>query len=102
MTTNSRRSMFLTGAILLQAWLMTSALAIPHDKARYLERQNPSSLAQDILPEAEHGNLDALYKLGVMYAHGIGVNKDIHQALRLLNQAADYGSTDAQLMLGLI
>jgi len=51
--------------------------------------------------EAE-GNVDASYKIGVLYAEGLGVAKDEYEAERYHLKAAKSGNTDAMLDLALL
>jgi TPR repeat protein len=51
---------------------------------------------------ADEGYAGAICRLGICYLTGEGVEKDRTQALRLLNQAADLGRSDAWLALGRI
>lgn len=49
---------------------------------------------------AENGNLNALVKLGELYATGIGVAKDVNKAQELLQRAASQNDFNAMLALG--
>ncbi len=48
---------------------------------------------------AEAGNGQAMYVLGVMYAYGRGVERDLSQAKRWLTQAVEHKITAAQPVL---
>ena len=52
------------------------------------------------LAEAQEGEKDSAYLLGVMYHTGSGVNQDCQQALKWTNEAALQGHTLAQSHLG--
>lgn len=51
---------------------------------------------------ARKGNAHAQYSLGVAYAFGDGVPKDMNQAIELFTQAAKKSDTDAAFNLGVI
>ena len=63
------------------------------------------ALAQDetsvLRTKAEQGDKDAQLKLGVMYAEGEIVSKDIVEAVKWFRKAAEQGDADAQFNLGL-
>ncbi|MBW2476451.1 MAG: sel1 repeat family protein [Deltaproteobacteria bacterium] len=52
------------------------------------------------LAEAQQGEKNSAYLLGVMYHTGSGVNQDCHQALKWTNEAALQGHILAQSHLG--
>ena len=62
------------------------------------------ALAQDetsvLRTKAEQGDKDAQLKLGVMYAEGEIVSKDIVEAVKWFRKAAEQGDADAQFKLG--
>ena len=45
---------------------------------------------------AELGNADAQYKLGVMYYHGDGVEKDLNESIKWFKKAAEQGDVVAK------
>lgn len=49
---------------------------------------------------AEAGDAEAQFKLGALYANGVGVNQDSKTAARWLRKAAKQGSFPAQTLLG--
>ena len=54
------------------------------------------------IKEADQGNADAQYILGLFYDKGYGVNKDIVKAGKLYYKAAEQGHVRAQEKLGYI
>jgi len=48
---------------------------------------------------AKQGNAQAQYYLGKMYAHGVGINKNLDVAIDWLNKAASVGVLEAELEL---
>ncbi len=52
--------------------------------------------------DAEHGNANAQYNLGVMYSQGLGVTQDHAEAARWYQKAAEQGLADAQYNLGVM
>lgn len=53
-------------------------------------------------PMAEGGDADAQYSLGLMYANGLGVSKDDHEAAYWFRKASDGRIAKAQNNLGLM
>ena len=53
-----------------------------------------------IIHNAERGDVDAQYRLGVMYDFGEGVNQDSEQARHWFEKAAEQGDANAQYFLG--
>jgi len=51
-------------------------------------------------PLAEVGNAEAQYRLGVMYANGKGVAKDVQEAAKWYRLAAAQGHTEALYLIG--
>jgi TPR repeat protein len=54
----------------------------------------------ETLKSARLGVLEAQYELGLMFANGVGVPKNIEQAVHWVRQAAQRGLTAAQYLLG--
>ena len=53
----------------------------------------------DMLKSARIGHRDAQYEVGLMYANGVGVDKDIEQAILWIRQSAEKGLAAAQYLL---
>lgn len=53
-----------------------------------------------LLPEAEHGNTNAQFRIGYLLQNGLGVEKNPKQALVWLRKAAERGDFVAQSHLG--
>lgn len=51
---------------------------------------------------AAQGERDALYQMGVMYERGLGVDRDLNEAVRWFRLAADQRDAQAQLNLGIL
>ena len=54
---------------------------------------------QQYLKDAQKGNAAAQYNLGVCYQKGLGVSKDMHEAVKWYRKAAEQGDVDAQNVL---
>ena len=52
--------------------------------------------------DAERGNANAQYNLGVMYSQGLGVTQDHAEAVKWYRKAAEQGLADAQYNLGVM
>ena len=57
---------------------------------------------EKVIQEAKAGDADAQYRLGVMYAKGIGVSKDRQESLRWYRRAAGQGHAKAREALEFI
>lgn len=64
--------------------------------------EHTKSAAQWYLKAAEHGHIDAMAKLGVMYYAGMGVEEDNVKAFEWLQKAALKNSVHAQYHLGFL
>lgn len=53
-------------------------------------------------PIADEGDIEATWRLGTIFARGLGVDTDYARAVPLLREAARQGNLDAQYELGLI
>jgi hypothetical protein len=53
-------------------------------------------------PMAENGDANAQANLGILYLRGLGVSKDIQQAMQLFQTAAAKGNGQAEFQLGLM
>ena len=54
----------------------------------------------DTLEQADAGDAEAQYSLGMMYAYGEGVPEDSLEAVKWYRKSAEQGNADAQNMLG--
>ena len=68
---------------------------IPHKENTLLHRE-----IERIYQLANSGDIQARYTLGWMYNKGIGLEKDLQQALRWYKSAAQSGHLEAQINLG--
>lgn len=55
-----------------------------------------------VIEKATSGNADAQFDLGVMYAHGDGVEKNLPEAIKWYRKAAEQGDAYAQCNLGIL
>ncbi|WP_410499081.1 transglycosylase SLT domain-containing protein [Chitinibacter sp. S2-10] len=67
-----------------------------------LESSNPWKAAVHYCEQARHGNIEAQYRLGVLYAFGLGVPENRQAAASLFSTAAEQGHRQAQEMLDTI
>lgn len=65
------------------------------------ERREFDAAFENLLPFAERGEADAQFKIGFMYYHGRGVERDIDEGMRWLRLAADQGDAEGQYNLAL-
>jgi TPR repeat protein len=66
------------------------------------EQGDFATALKELMPSAEHGNPEAQFLLGKMYARGQGLPPNPVLALKWFTAAADQGSADGQLQLGLV
>ena len=69
------------------------------EKIAEIQKRFPNPTAQ-LLSEAEQGNADAQYKLGLSYYTGDGSEKDYAMAVKWYRKAAEQGHAEAQRGLG--
>jgi len=91
--------MKLAGAILLVgissfAWADTAA------GIKALDSRDYATAVREFQTGVDRGDADAEFSLGLMYARGLGVEKDIAEAWRLFQLAAAQGNAQAQFRLG--
>ena len=63
--------------------------------------KTPAELLRDTHQKADKGDPIAQFKLGIMYANGVGISKDNAEAVIWFRRAADNGNADAQYTLAL-
>jgi TPR repeat protein len=92
-------------ALLLALTLLSGCETLPKDPRRFdqiLEQILTSTLPQDrakeIMREAESGDAEAQFILGMMYDHGQGVHQDYKEAVKWYAKAAEQGQIDALFM----
>lgn len=74
--------------------------AISKNPSGQVLSNDPELAAGWFFRAAEQGYADAQFNLGLMYANGEGVEKDMAQAVELFRKAAEQGHVDAQNNLG--
>jgi len=57
---------------------------------------------QQLLTRARHGDAQAQFRLGEIFAHGNGVTRNYQTAMQWYRRAADQGHAGAQLSLGVL
>ena len=64
------------------------------------KRNDFATALRELAPDAKAGDPKAQYYMGLLYAHGRGVEKDPAEAAAWFRKAAEQGSTEAQFDLG--
>lgn len=91
----------IAAALALSLLAVGSATADPIDDAIVAYEGGDYATALKLLrPLVESGGAEAQYRLGLMYANGMGVPTDQAEAARLYRLAADQGVEKAQFSLG--
>ena len=67
-----------------------------------LDRGDYGTALKEFKPLAEAGNARAQYRLGIMYAMGLGLARDYRQAVNWLRKSATQGNAHAQDDLGVL
>ncbi len=85
-----------------EKWLSS----IQAEKGRLLTNDQPLpgeivDAVKLVRQQAEQGNADAQFLLGVMYASGEGVSEDKEEAAKWFRKVAELGNSNVQLLLGL-
>ena len=65
------------------------------------EAEDHAGAVADWLPLAERGDAEAQYRMGQLYARGLGVVRDFGDAAHWFRKAADQGHIEAQFSLAL-
>lgn len=79
--------------------LSAAAQDLAGARAAY-EREDYDTAFKLYLPQAQRGNAEAQYRVGLMYKFGWGTDKDLAAAARSLRAAADQHHAEAQAELG--
>ena len=58
------------------------------------------SLFESELSNAQKGDKASMFNTGLLYYHGVGVEKNISEAIKWYQKAADKGSVEAMTNLG--
>jgi TPR repeat protein len=88
------------GAILFLA-STTFAFADTATGLKALENHDYATAVREFNAGVDRGEADAQVNLGIMYARGLGVEKDIAEAWRLFQLSAAQGNAQAQFRMGL-
>jgi len=82
---------------------MAAPVTAPKSNAEPQKAADMSPEALDrLFQQAEAGDIDAQYNLGIMYYNGEGAPQDFGQAMNWFHLAAQQGDADAQFNLGLM
>ena len=85
--------------VLLSALLLL--LSCKNESSEFNVAEQSTLQAQDWIA-ANQGDIDAQFKIGMMFANGEGRPKDDIQALEWFSKAAEQGNANAQYKLGLL
>jgi len=66
------------------------------------ERGDYATALREMTPFAEQGNAIAQYGLGLIYANGEGIEKNLTEAMKWYRKAAEQGNANAQNNLGVM
>lgn len=90
----------MAGGVLFAALTQTSALAGPVEDAKAAQNRGDHATAAIINRAISRGGDDgALFRLGMLYRYGRGVERDYDEALKWFGRAAALGSAQAQYSL---
>jgi len=92
-----RNVTWVTGMMLLGAGCIWADTAAGTEAFR---NKNYSKAFREWKAAAESGQAEAQFDLGVLYAQGLGVERDLMEAMRWYRQAAEQGNAAAQFALG--
>jgi uncharacterized protein len=98
-----RRFLPVLGAIVMVGIGSTGAIGGPTEEAQAaLDRNDYKKAHSLLLPLARSGSAMAQYNLGVMYAAGLGLERDEHEAVNWYLKAVAQGYAPAETNLGLL
>ncbi len=94
----------LLAAVLFTAATFVGAAAVDESAvaeavSHYAQGRFDQALAL-FLPAADQGNISALFHVGLMYARGEGVARNLAEAAKWFERAADGGHNHAQFLIG--
>lgn len=69
---------------------------------RLLEQGGHVQATAELQALAEHGHVEAMLRLADLYMKGVGVERDLDQALALLGAAVNAGSAVAEELFALV
>lgn len=78
----------------------TSVDALSDEARSAYQREDYETAARLLKPQAERGDAEAQYRLGMMARFGWGIDKDNEAAARWFRKAAEQGHAQAQAELG--
>jgi uncharacterized protein len=92
-----------SGFVAVTVFVGFSAMGIAGtaEGVKALENKDYATAVRELKAGVDRGDADAEFNLGLMYGHGIGVERDIAEAWRLYQLAAEQGHAQAQFRLGL-
>jgi hypothetical protein len=96
------RTLWITTVLAATSLLAAPSFAGMDQGIAALKRQDYSTAAKELRPEAERGNAEAQYRVGLMYEYGKGFPLDKPQAVSWLRKAATQGHVAAQVELAVI
>ena len=94
---STRNVLFGTGLMLLCAW---SAWADTAAGMQAFKNKEYGKAFQEWKAGADAGQAEAQFDLGVLYAQGLGVQRDMTTAERWYRKAAEQGNAEAEFALG--
>jgi hypothetical protein len=91
----------LFAAGLLALTLFTAAMAGPFEEGEAAYQRNDYAAALSYWqPLADQGDANAQFRVGALYAFGLGVPEDRAKSIAWFQKAAEQGNVDAQFVLG--
>lgn len=98
-------------ALVVLAGVAALCLTSPHEENAVAAEEDYFNCSQDsedneqidvkeLQIDAEQGNVDSQYKMGVLYFKGIGVEKDLKAAAQWWKKAAEQGHGESAYLLG--
>lgn len=81
-------------------WIGLWIMALTYSVNASNNASKTASISQQLLKQAQAGNVNAQYQLGSMYYFGTGIGQDYALAKTWLEKSADNASAPAQLLLG--
>ena len=99
---NNSQKQVLLGCALLFELASPATAGSPSDAKSAYEAGNYAIAAKLLMTQAQQGNADAQFNLGLMYDNGRGVPQNYKEAAKWYRLAAEQGLAAAQLNLGVM
>ena len=98
----NKQKITFSGCVILLEYTTFYLLIIFMVVMSIIEASKKNERISNLVSDAEQGNADVQYNLGLMYRVGAGIPQNYKEAVKWFRKAAEQGNADAQYNLGLM